>query len=185
MKVRPTHLPEVLIIEPQVFADPRGEFSETWVSDKYRKIGIAEHFVQDNFSRSNRGTLRGLHFQEPNPQGKLLTVLAGRIFDVVADVRTDSPRFGEYAAVELSAEGARQLWVPPGFAHGFCVLSDYADCVYKCTARYDHKAEYAIRWDDPDLAIKWPVTTPILSQRDSAAPWLADAVVLPRMGGKS
>lgn len=185
MNVRPTHLPEVLIIEPPVLADPRGEFSEMWVSDRYREIGIVGDFVQDNFSRSNRDTLRGLHFQEPNPQGKLLTVLAGRIFDVVADVRTGSPRFGEHTAVELSAEGARQIWVPPGFAHGFCVLSDHADCIYKCTARYNPKAEHAIRWDDPDLAIDWPVKTPTLSERDSAAPRLADVARLPRMDGQA
>jgi len=183
MKIHPTGLPEIRLLEPQVFTDPRGAFSELWVRETYREIGIQDDFVQDNYSRSNRGTLRGLHFQEPNPQGKLLTVLAGRIFDVVVDVRVGSPRFGQHAAIELSSDGARQLWVPPGFAHGFCVLSDIADCVYKCTARYDPNAEHAIRWDDPDLAIDWPVTTPILSERDSSAPRLADASALPRMDG--
>ena len=119
MKIHPTGLPEILLIEPQVFTDPSGEFSETWVYETYRELGIAGDFVQDKYSRSSQDTLRGLHFQEPNPQGKLLTVLTERIFDVVVDVRIGSPRFGQHAAVELSAGGARQIWVPPGFAHGF------------------------------------------------------------------
>ena len=183
MKVYPTGLPEIRLIEPKVFTDPRGSFSEVWVSKTYRELGIVGDFVQDNYSRSIQSTLRGLHFQEPNPQGKLLTVLHGRIFDVVVDIRSGSPRFGQHAAIEIAADGARQLWVPPGFAHGFCVLSDFADCVYKCTAGYDPDAEHAIRWDDPDLAIDWPLNTPILSERDSLAPRLADAPVLPRMSG--
>ena len=141
------------MIEPKVFTGKRGEFSETWVSKTYEELGIVGDFIQDNFSRSNHGTLRGLHFQEPNPQGKLLTVLHGQIFDVVVDVRTDSPRFGQHAAIELAANAARQLWVPPGLAHGFCVLNDFADCVFKCTARYHPDTEHAVLWNDPDLAI--------------------------------
>ena len=134
MKVHPAGLPQILLIEPKVFTCQRSELPETWVSETYEELGIVGDFIQDNFSRPNHRTLRELHFQEPNPQGKLLTVLHGQIFDVVVDVRTD---IGHNAAIELAADAARQLWVPPVFSHGLCVLNDFADCAYKCAARYD------------------------------------------------
>jgi dTDP-4-dehydrorhamnose 3,5-epimerase len=183
MKLIASDLPEVLIVQPQVFADKRGQFSEVWVRDRYLMAGIPTEFVQDNFTRSVKGALRGLHFQEPDPQGKLLTVLAGRIFDVVVDIRVDGANFGRAVTVELDSEGQSQIWIPPGFAHGFCVLSERADCFYKCTAPYNPSAERAIRWNDPDLAIDWPIADPILSDRDSIAPLLADAPMLPHMSG--
>ena len=181
MKVTPTALPEVLLIEPRVFPDLRGHFFESWVGPRYQEAGIAEPFVQDNFSRSTQNTLRGLHFQEPKGQGKLITVLSGRIYDVAVDVRTDSPRYREWIGIELDGDDPKQLWVPPGFAHGFCVLSERADFMYKCTEFYAPDTERSIRWDDPELAIDWPLDTPILSEKDAEAPILADAPVLPRM----
>jgi dTDP-4-dehydrorhamnose 3,5-epimerase len=181
VKVTPTALPEVLLIEPRVFPDLRGHFFESWVGPRYQEAGIAEPFVQDNFSRSTQNTLRGLHFQEPKGQGKLITVLSGRIYDVAVDVRTDSPRYREWIGIELDGDDPKQLWVPPGFAHGFCVLSERADFMYKCTEFYAPDTERSIRWDDPELAIDWPLDTPILSEKDAEAPFLADAPVLPRM----
>jgi dTDP-4-dehydrorhamnose 3,5-epimerase len=139
--------------------------------------------VQDNFSRSSKGILRGLHFQEPNAQGKLVQVLAGAVYDVAVDIRRGSPTFGRWVGVELSADNRRQLWVPPGFAHGFCVLSESADFHYKCTDFYSPTSEHGIAWNDPDLGIPWPVTSPLLSAKDSAAPRLKDAPLLPTYAG--
>lgn len=181
MIIRPTALPEVIVIEPRLFGDARGFFVETWNSARYREAGIALDFVQDNLSRSRKGTLRGLHFQEPDSQGKLVSVLSGAVFDVVVDIRHGSPRFGQWVGMELDAESRRQMWIPPGFAHGFCVLSETADFFYKCTALYNPQAEHTVRWDDPALAINWPVSSPVLSQRDATAPFLSAAKTLPRM----
>lgn len=181
MKVTATELPEVLLIEPRLFSDKRGHFFETWVDPRYREAGIPKPFVQDNFSRSAFGTLRGLHFQKPNAQGKLVTVLAGRIFDVAVDLRTDSPRFAQWVGFELDGDAPRQLWIPPGFGHGFCVISEYADFFYKCTSFYSPDTERSVRWDDPDLAIDWPIDEPLISNKDAQAPLLAEAPVLPTM----
>jgi dTDP-4-dehydrorhamnose 3,5-epimerase len=174
MKVTETTLPGVLLIEPKVFGDDRGFFYETYHARRYEAAGIPAHFVQDNLSRSSQGTLRGLHFQEPNPQGKLVQVLRGSVFDVAVDVRRSSPNFGRWVAVELSETNRRQLWVPPGFAHGFCVTSESADFLYKCTALYSPEAERGIAWDDPALGIDWPVRKPLLSAKDAAAPVLPE-----------
>jgi dTDP-4-dehydrorhamnose 3,5-epimerase len=179
MNLRETSLPGVVVIEPRIFRDERGAFAETFHAQRYAEAGIAGPFVQDNFSRSRKGTLRGLHFQEPEAQGKLVQVLRGKVFDVAVDVRRGSPTFGQWLGLELDGETLRQLWVPPGFAHGFCVLSDEAEFVYKCTALYAPKAERSIRWDDPELAIAWPLTEPLLSPKDAAAPLLCDAPLLP------
>lgn len=179
MKVVPTSIPEVLILEPKVFGDDRGFFMETWQAERYAEAGVPGPFVQDNLSRSVKGTLRGLHFQEPFPQGKLVMVLEGAVLDVAVDIRRGSPTFMKHVAVELSAENKRQLWIPPGFAHGFCVTSDHALFLYKCTERYRPEHDRAIRWDDPALGIAWPVAEPLLSQKDAAAPLLADAPALP------
>ncbi|RKH12727.1 dTDP-4-dehydrorhamnose 3,5-epimerase [Corallococcus sp. CA053C] len=179
MKVRPTELPEVLLLEPRVFGDSRGFFVETFHAQRYADAGIPGTFVQDNLSRSVKGTLRGLHFQEPNGQGKLVQVLAGSVWDVVVDVRKGSPTFGRWMGAELSSGNKWQLWIPPGFAHGFCVLSDSADFFYKCTAQYAPESERSVLWNDPDLAIPWPVREPLLSEKDQRAPRLKDAPVLP------
>jgi|TARA_B100000315_G_scaffold252435_1_gene289230 dTDP-4-dehydrorhamnose 3,5-epimerase len=181
VKVTATELPEVLLIEPRVFPDDRGHFFEAWRDQGYAEAGIHGPFVQDNFSRSTKGTLRGLHFQEPYGQGKLVTILSGRVFDVAADIRRDSPRFGQWVGAELDGDRPRQIWIPPGFAHGFCVLSERADFFYKCTDYYNPESERAIRWNDPELAIEWPIESPVLSAKDAAAPLLADAPVLPSL----
>jgi dTDP-4-dehydrorhamnose 3,5-epimerase len=179
VKVIPTEIPGVLIIEPKVFGDERGFFLETFHAKRYADAGIPGPFVQDNYSRSVKGTLRGLHFQEPLPQGKLVQVIAGAVYDVAVDIRKGSPTFGKHVGVELSSENKRQFWVPPGFAHGFYVLSESADFQYKCTALYAPEHERSIIWNDPDLAIPWPVSgTPKLSAKDAAAPRLKDAPVL-------
>jgi dTDP-4-dehydrorhamnose 3,5-epimerase len=183
MRVVPTDLPEVLIIEPMVHGDSRGFFAETYQALRYAEAGITSAFVQDNLSRSVKGTLRGLHFQEPNAQGKLVQVLRGAVWDVAVDVRRGSPRFGRWAAVELSETAPRQLWIPPGFAHGFCVLTDSADFFYKCTALYAPEAERSIAWNDPRIGIPWPVSEPLLSAKDRVAPLLEDAPVLPGYPG--
>jgi dTDP-4-dehydrorhamnose 3,5-epimerase len=183
VKVHETALPGVLLLEPQRFGDDRGFFMETFHARRYAEAGISGTFVQDNFSRSAKGTVRGLHFQEPNAQGKLVQVLAGAVYDVAVDVRRGSPTFGRWVGVELSAENRRQLWVPPGFAHGFCVLSESADFFYKCTDFYSPSTERSIAWNDPELAIPWPVSAPLLSPKDAAAPRLKDAPVLPVFGG--
>jgi dTDP-4-dehydrorhamnose 3,5-epimerase len=179
MKVIETAIRGVLLLEPRVFADPRGSFMETFHSQRYAEAGIRGPFIQDNFTRSMKGALRGLHFQEPQAQGKLVQVLAGEVFDVVVDVRRGSPTFRQWVGMILSSATPQQLWVPPGFAHGFCVLSDVAHFHYKCTEAYSPQAEQTIAWNDPDLAIRWPITDPVLSPKDAAAPKLADARILP------
>jgi dTDP-4-dehydrorhamnose 3,5-epimerase len=182
MNVVPTDLPEVLILEPKVFGDERGFFLESYNRRAFDEaVGYEVEFVQDNHSRSSRGILRGLHYQlQPHTQGKLVRVTAGRVFDVVVDVRRGSARFGQWAGVELSDESHRQLWIPPGFAHGFLVMSDVADFLYKTTAYYAPAAERSVRWDDPALGISWPrVQCPVvLSPKDRDAPRLAEAEVL-------
>lgn len=171
MNVVETSIPAVKIIEPKVFGDDRGFFLETFQADRYRQLLNTDlNFVQDNHSRSTYGVLRGLHFQKQKPQGKLVRVVRGEVFDVAVDIRPDSATFGQWEGVILSEENKRQLWVPPGFAHGFVVTSDSADFEYKCTDYYDPTDEGAIRWDDPDLAIDWPVENPILSGKDAGAP---------------
>jgi dTDP-4-dehydrorhamnose 3,5-epimerase len=179
LKLTSTELPGVLLVEPKVFDDARGFFLETYQEERYAAAGIQGPFIQDNLSRSAKGTLRGLHFQEPRPQGKLVQVLRGAVWDVVVDVRKGSPSFGNWMGIELNEHSRRQLWVPPGFAHGFCVLSDSADFFYKCTGLYAPEYERAVRWDDPALAIHWPIHEPSLSAKDAAAPTLAEAPVLP------
>lgn len=181
MKVTPLEIPELLLVEPKVFGDDRGFFMELFHAKRYSDAGIPGPFVQDNYSRSARGTLRGLHFQEPQGQGKLVQVFAGSVYDVALDVRRGSTTFGQWVAVELSAENRRQLWIPPGFAHGFCVTSDTADFHYKCTTLYAPETERCIAWNDPDLAIPWPVSEPLLSPKDLRAPRLKDAPVLPSL----
>jgi dTDP-4-dehydrorhamnose 3,5-epimerase len=167
VRVIPTSLPGVLVIEPDVHRDGRGFFLETYHADRYRAHGIAGPFVQDNHSRSVARTLRGLHLQVRRPQGKLIRVTEGAVFDVAVDVRRGSPTFGRWVCVMLSADSFRQCYVPPGFAHGFCVVSPIAQLEYKCTDLYDPQSEIGIAWNDPALGIDWPVTDPILSPRDS------------------
>lgn len=179
MKVTATRLPGVLLIEPKVHGDDRGFFFESYQSSRYQAAGIPAAFVQDNLSRSVKGTLRGLHFQEPNGQGKLVQVLRGAVYDVAVDVRRSSPHFGQWVGVELTESNHHQLWVPPGFAHGFCVLSESADFLYKCTSLYSPESERGVAWNDPALAIDWPIRQPLLSPKDAAAPLLRDATVLP------
>ena len=177
MRVRQTALADVLVIEPDLHRDARGFFLETYHAQKYRDAGIGLSFVQDNHSGSAARTLRGLHAQvAPHAQGKLVRALRGEIFDVAVDIRRASPTFRRWAGVRLSGENFRQLWVPPGFLHGFCVLSEYAEIAYKCTAAWDPGCEIAVRWDDPDLAIEWPLAGPILSDRDAAAARLVDVL---------
>lgn len=181
MKTIETGLPGVLVIEPEIHEDSRGLFLETHHAERYAALGIRPAFVQDNHSRSRRGVLRGLHYQQPQPQGKLIQAVRGRVFDVAVDIRRGSPTFGRWAGIELSADNLRQIWIPPGFAHGFLTLSEVADLTYKCTGYYAPDCEYALRWDDPAIAIDWPDAgaPPELSARDAAAPTLADATVLP------
>ncbi len=167
MNVIKTDLPGVVIIEPQVFADGRGFFVETWHQERYQQYGLPSQFVQDNLSASTRGTLRGLHFQHPSDQAKLVYVLQGEVFDVAVDIRVGSPTFGKWVSVILSAENQRQLYVPEGFAHGFCATSERALVAYKCTNFYDANADNGVLWNDPDLGIDWPTQTPILSPKDS------------------
>ena len=173
MRVLPTALPGVFVIEPAVHQDGRGFFVETYHADRYREHGIDGPFVQDNHSRSVGGTLRGLHLQVRRPQGKLIRVIEGEVFDVAVDVRRGSPSFGRWVSVTLSADNFRQCYVPPGFAHGFCVVSPIAKVEYKCTDLYDPTSELGIAWNDPALGIKWPVRDPILSDRDRRHPTLA------------
>lgn len=166
MNVTKTKLPGVLVIEPEVFGDKRGFFMETWQQKRYEEAGIPGRFVQDNLSFSIKGVLRGLHFQNPNGQGKLVYVLQGEVFDVAVDIRKGSATFGQWVGFNLSSENKRQLYVPEGFAHGFCVLSDTVLFAYKCTDFYNSQAEKGITWNDPDIAIDWPVKNPILSGKD-------------------
>jgi len=172
-------LPEVLMVDPPVHGDSRGFFYEAFQARRYAEAGITGPFVQDNLSRSVRGTLRGLHFQEPRGQGKLVQVLRGTVWDVAVDVRRGSPRFGRWVGMELSEATPRQLWIPAGFAHGFCVLSESADFFYKCTELYAAECDRSIAWNDPAIGITWPLKEPLLSAKDRAAPRLAEAPVLP------
>jgi dTDP-4-dehydrorhamnose 3,5-epimerase len=183
VRVVPSELPEVLIIEPDVKRDDRGFFLETYHADRYLAHGIPGPFVQDNHSRSSGGTIRGLHLQRRQMQGKLIRVIEGEIYDVAVDVRRGSPTFGRWIAVTLSASNFKQCYVPPGFAHGFCVTSEVAQVEYKCTALYDPTSEIGIAWNDPTLAVAWPIADPILSPRDSRNPSLtAQAEQLPAFG---
>jgi dTDP-4-dehydrorhamnose 3,5-epimerase len=170
-----TDLPGVLIVEPRVFRDPRGFFLETFHARRYEEAGIPAHFVQDNHSRSSRGTLRGLHTQILRPQGKLVRAVSGEMFDVAVDIRPDSPHFGRWVGVWLSGENFRQVWVPPGFAHGFCVTSETVDVEYKCTDFYDPADELSVAWNDPEIGVRWPVDAPLISAKDGAAPLLREA----------
>ena len=175
MKVVNTKLDGCVIIEPRVFGDDRGFFLETFNVARYTElVGITDAFVQDNHSRSNKGVLRGLHLQRKNPQGKLVRVLRGEVFDVAVDLRPNSRTYGQWESVLLSGHNKRQFWVPPGFAHGFQVLCDSTDFEYKCTTYYDPSDELAVRWDDPTLGIPWPITNPILSEKDAIAKSLVD-----------
>lgn len=172
MKLKKTKIPGLLIIEPDVFYDSRGFFLETWQEKRYLEVGIQDPFVQDNFSHSTHGILRGLHYQLRHPQGKLVWVSAGEVFDVAVDIRINSPTFGEWFGIILSSENHLQIYVPPGFAHGFCVLSETADFNYKCTESYVPGDEYGLKWNDPRLGIHWPVADPILSEKDATLPGL-------------
>jgi dTDP-4-dehydrorhamnose 3,5-epimerase len=174
MKLIHTALPGVLMIEPQVFGDARGYFYESYHTDKYREAGIGQPFVQTNVSRSLRGVLRGLHYQWPHPQGKLVSVLEGEVYDVAVDIRRDSPTFGRWAGAVLSADNHRHFWIPEGFAHGFCVLSEAATFMYQCTAHYDRAGDAGIRWNDAAIGIDWPISAPLLSDKDARAPFLED-----------
>jgi dTDP-4-dehydrorhamnose 3,5-epimerase len=174
MKVIRTDLDGCLLLEPRVFEDERGFFYESFNADAFAEAGLPSGFVQGNVSSSTLGVLRGLHYQWPNPQGKLVSVLEGEVWDVAVDIRRESPRFGQWTAAVLSADNKRHFWIPEGFAHGFVVLSPRALFTYLCTATYDRNADAAIRWDDPQLAIDWPVSAPRLAPRDANAPFLAD-----------
>lgn len=174
MIIETTHLPGVLLIKPKVFGDARGFFIETWSQKRYAEAGLDENFVQDNLSFSRRGILRGLHFQNPQPQGKLVQVLQGEVFDVAVDIRVGSPTFGQWYGTLLSEENHHQLYVPPNFAHGFCVTSDTALFSYKCTDFYNPSGEQSLLWNDPDIGIPWPVDAPQLSGKDEAGIRLKD-----------
>jgi dTDP-4-dehydrorhamnose 3,5-epimerase len=173
MNVIETKLPGVVIIEPKVFGDDRGFFLETYQKQRYSELaGITLDFVQDNHSRSSKGVLRGLHFQKTKPQGKLVRVVRGKVFDVAVDINPESDTYGQYEGVILSEDNKRQFWVPPGYAHGFLVLSDVADFEYKCTDYYDPNDEGSLIWNDADVAIDWPLQNPTLSEKDASAPSL-------------
>ena len=175
MNIQETDIPGVLIVEPWVHGDARGWFMETWQAQRYAEAGIAGPFVQDNMARSRHGILRGLHLQHPHAQGKLVQVVMGEVFDVAVDVRRESPHFGQWVGVILSADNHRQLWVPPGFAHGYVVTSSEAVFSYKCTEYYHPETDLSIRWDDPDIGIDWPVVgQPSLSEKDAEALLLRD-----------
>ncbi|MDM4766034.1 dTDP-4-dehydrorhamnose 3,5-epimerase [Pelomonas sp. SE-A7] len=179
LKATPTALPEVFLIEPRVFGDARGFFTESWNEQAFNAAtGNSLPFVQDNHSRSSRGVLRGLHFQlPPHAQGKLVRVVSGAVFDVAVDLRRSSPRFGQWVGFELSADNHRQMWIPPGFAHGFLVLSESADFLYKTTDFYSPQSEGAVRWDDPAIGIQWPDVgvAPLLADKDRVAPVLGES----------
>lgn len=184
MKFTEFDLPGVILVEPDVHSDDRGFFLETYQTQKYADGGIHGTFVQDNHSRSALGTLRGLHAQIEHPQGKLVRVVKGEVYDVAVDIRVGSPHFGKHVGVSLSAENFRQLWIPPGFAHGFCVTTEVAEFEYKCTDFYYPEAEIVIAWDDPQIGIDWPIEAPLLSGRDAAAALLSDVTErLPRYEG--
>lgn len=174
MKLTPTNLPGVLLIEPRVFADERGCFYESYNHGAFAEAGLHPQFVQSNVSESIRGVLRGLHYQQPNTQGKLVSVLEGEVFDVAVDIRRGSPQFGQWTAAILNTGNRRQLWIPEGFAHGFAVLSERAMVSYQCTALYDRASDAGIRWNDARIGIDWPVAQPLLSDKDAIAPFLDD-----------
>jgi len=174
MKLIKTTLPGCIVIEPQVFGDARGTFFENWNAQRFARHDLPTHFAQSNVSTSNLGVLRGLHYQWPHPQGKLVSVLEGEVYDVAVDIRRGSPTFGRWEAVILSADNHRQFWIPEGCAHGFVTLSERAIFHYLCTDIYAHEHDASIRWDDAELAIDWPIATPLLSPKDSAAPFLSD-----------
>lgn len=180
MKVESTPLPGVLVVQSPVYGDSRGFFTETFHEERFASLGLATHFAQDNQSRSSKGVLRGLHFQLEHPQGKLVRVASGSIFDVAVDIRRSSPTFGKWVGVTLTAGDGRQVWIPEGFAHGFLVLSDVADVVYKCTTLYHAESNSGIRWDDPHIGVQWPLEpgqNPSLSDKDRQAPTLNGATV--------
>jgi dTDP-4-dehydrorhamnose 3,5-epimerase len=180
MKVIETSLPGVLLLEPKIFGDARGFFLESWNRKTFADLGLDADFVQDNHSRSAKGVLRGLHYQLNDPQGKLVRVVNGAVFDVAVDLRRSSPHFGQWVGYELSADNRRMMWVPPGFGHGFMVRSDSADFLYKTTAYYAPQWDRGIRWNDPQIAVQWPLEgTPTLSDKDQALPFLEDAEVYP------
>jgi len=174
MKFIPTEIPDVVLIEPKVFKDDRGFFLESYSRKKFEEAGIPVEFVQDNHSRSVKGTLRGLHAQVRSPQGKLVRVLEGEVLDVAVDIRRGSPTFGKWVGRRLSAENFLQLYVPVGFLHGFCALTETVQFSYKCTDFYDPEGEIGVRWDDPEIGIEWPVTEPVLSKKDAAYPALSE-----------
>jgi dTDP-4-dehydrorhamnose 3,5-epimerase len=174
MKVTQTKLPDVIVFEPDVFGDKRGFFLETFSAKRYAEVGLKLPFVQDNVSFSEKNVLRGLHFQNPNAQGKLVQVLSGEVFDVAVDIRVGSPNFGQWFGEKLSAENHKQMYIPPGFAHGFCVISDTALFSYKCTDYYSLATEGGIIWNDPDIGIAWPVNAPQISKKDAAYTCLKD-----------
>jgi dTDP-4-dehydrorhamnose 3,5-epimerase len=178
MKFIPTTIPDVILIEPKIYGDQRGFFMETYQTQRYAEVGILDAFIQDNHSGSQQGALRGLHYQIRHPQGKLLRVIAGEIFDVVVDIRRSSPTFGQWVGANLSAENKHQLWIPPGFAHGFYVLSKWAEVTYKVTDIYAPEWERTLMWNDPSVAIEWPIPPgekPLLSAKDTQGKSLADA----------
>jgi len=174
MKILETNLPGCVVIEPAVHGDARGFFYESFHAEKYKSAGLDLAFVQSNVSRSAHGVLRGLHYQWPNPQGKLVNVLEGEVYDVAVDIRVGSPTFGRWAAAILSAANKRHFWIPEGFAHGFAVLSENATFCYQCTALYDRAADAGVRWNDGDIAVDWPLSAPQLSDKDRTAPLLRD-----------
>jgi len=174
MNIIKTKLSDCIIIEPKVYCDDRGFFLETFQAERYATVGITLPFVQDNHSRTSKGVLRGLHFQKTKPQGKLVRVVRGEVYDVAVDIRLGSPTYGRWEAVVLSEDNKKQFWVPPGFAHGFMVISDFADFEYKCTDYYDPTDEGSLLWNDPDLNIPWPIKSPFISIKDSQAPLLAN-----------
>lgn len=182
MNVEATPLPGLLLISPSMRPVSGGLFLELFHAQKYGAHGITGPFVQDNWSHSVKDTLRGLHFQNPNAQGKLVCVTRGAVFDVAVDVRVESPHFGKWFGCELSESNKRQLWVPPGFAHGFCCLSDETDFLYKCTALYAPDSEHSILWNDPAIGIEWPTKAPLLSKKDQEAPVLSKVQGLPQYG---
>jgi len=184
VKLIETGIPGLVVVEPVVYGDSRGFFMETWNSDRYGACGLPDRFVQSNISRSAAGVIRGLHYQNPCAQGKLVSVLEGRVYDVAVDIRSDSPTFRQWAGVELSASNHRQLYVPEGFAHGFCVLGESALLSYLCTTQFNAEYDAAIAWNDPDIGIEWPIEHQSLSERDRKAPRLRDVPVdcLPHFG---
>lgn len=180
MKAIPTDIPEVLVLEPRVFGDERGFFYESWNRRTFKDLGIDADFVQDNHSKSQKGVLRGLHYQIAHPQGKLVRVVAGEVFDVAVDLRRASATFGRWTGVRISAENRRMVWIPPGFAHGFCVLSDHAEFLYKTTDYWHPQHERVLLWNDPDVAIDWPLSgQPIMAAKDEAGTGFRQAEVFP------